>query len=57
MFKRLIDYVKRNAITQSEYSIYLMAAKGKEGFYERLGFRSRPNEYEGAAMELGMQQG
>ncbi|MCL1859003.1 MAG: GNAT family N-acetyltransferase [Oscillospiraceae bacterium] len=50
--KRLIDYVKINAVPDSGYSIYLFAAKGKESFYERLGFKNRPHEYEGAGMEI-----
>lgn len=49
---RLIDYVKRNALPHSEYSIYLFSAKGKEGFYEKLGFKSRPHAYEGSGMEM-----
>ena len=50
--RRLVEYVKNNAIPGSEYSIYLFAAKGKEGFYERLGFKRRPHDYEGAGMEI-----
>jgi hypothetical protein len=31
-----------------------MCAKDKEPFYEKLGFRSRPHECEGAGMEFEM---
>lgn len=32
--------------------VVILAAKGKEPFYEKFGFNSRPNEEEGAAMNL-----
>ena len=35
-----------------EIRTYLGASKGKEGFYERFGFISRPNEDLGAGMIL-----
>ena len=35
-----------------ERIIELMAEKGKEGFYERFGFLSRPNDFLGAGMTL-----
>lgn len=50
--KRLVQYAKQNSISGTSVSIYLMSAQGKEGFYEKLGFRSRPHEYEGAGMEM-----
>lgn len=49
---RLLTYVKENSLPGTEVSVCLMAAKGKEGFYEKLGFHTRPYEYEGAGMEL-----
>lgn len=33
-------------------TVVLMAAKGKEEFYRKLGFRVRPNGCEGAGMML-----
>ena len=48
----LIQYVKDNAIKKTSVSVCLMSAQGKEGFYEKLGFRCRPHEYEGSGMEL-----
>ena len=49
---RLIQYVIDNSIKKTSVSVFLMSAQGKEGFYEKLGFRRRPHEYEGAGMEL-----
>lgn len=31
-----------------------MIAKGKEGFYEKMGFLRRPHDWEGAGMEIEM---
>ena len=36
-------------------TVGLMAAKGKEEFYQKLGFRSRPNENEGDGMMINIQ--
>lgn len=52
IMNKLIDYIKKNSLSGSEVSVCLMCAKGKEGFYEKLGFHSRPHEYEGSGMEL-----
>ncbi len=49
---RLIQYVKKNSLSGTEASVCLMCAKGKEVFYEKLGFRTRPHEYEGSGMEM-----
>jgi len=50
--KTLIEYVKKNSLPQTEILLCLMSAKGKEGFYEKSGFKSRPNEFEGAGMGM-----
>jgi len=50
--KRLIQHVKENSISGTSVSIFLMSAKGKEGFYEKLGFLRRPHDLEGAGMEM-----
>jgi GNAT superfamily N-acetyltransferase len=47
---RLIAYVKENSFDDAFTTIGLMAAKGKEDFYTKLGFRLRPNEKEGHGM-------
>ena len=52
MVKRLIRYVKENSIPGTSISLFLMSAKGKEGFYEKLGFLRRPHGWEGAGMEM-----
>lgn len=52
IMNRLVAYIKHNSLPETEVSVCLMCAKGKEGFYEKLGFRCRPHEYEGSGMEL-----
>lgn len=52
MVKRIIQYVKENGIPGTSVSLCLMSAKGKEGFYEKLGFFKRPCDWEGAGMEM-----
>lgn len=54
IISRLLAYVRKNSLPGTEVSVCLMCAKGKEGFYEKLGFRCRPNEYEGSGMDLEM---
>lgn len=49
---RLLQYIKENSLSGTEVSVCLMCAKGKEAFYEKLGFRTRPHEYEGSGMEM-----
>lgn len=51
MVEMLIQYIKGNG-PKGYHALYLMCAKGKEGFYEKLGFEKRPNEWEGAGMEM-----
>ena len=52
MVNILIRYVKENSIPETLITVYLMCAKDKEKFYEKLGFHCHPNESEGAGMEL-----
>lgn len=47
---RLVKYIKDNAFEHAHTAIGLMAAKDKENFYLKLGFRIRPNEREGPGM-------
>ena len=47
---RMMKYIKDNAFEHAHTTIGLMAAKGKEDFYEKMGFRLRPNEREGHGM-------
>ncbi len=52
IMKRLLSYVDENRLPGTVVTIGLMAARGKEAFYEGLGFRVRPNENEGAGMVM-----
>ena len=51
---KLLAYARQNSLPGTEVSVCLMCAQGKEGFYEKFGFRRRPHEHEGAGMELEM---
>ena len=46
----VINHIKTNYTAKSAVS--LMSAKGKEGFYEKLGFISRPTDFFGNGMML-----
>jgi len=52
ILERMISYVKSSIPEGGRTMIALAAAKGKEGFYEKLGFISRPNKHEGHGMQL-----
>ena len=54
MVERLIRYIKETA-PKGYHALYLMCAKGKEGFYEKLGFLQRPHDWEGAGMEMELE--
>jgi GNAT superfamily N-acetyltransferase len=49
---RLVEYAKANSLPGTGIAIGLMSARGKEPFYEKLGFYQRPNEHEGAGMMI-----
>ncbi len=48
---RLVEFVEKSGIPGTRASIQLMAAKGKDEFYHKLGFISRPNEQSGPGMQ------
>ena len=54
--KRLVDeciaYIDRQLKEGWRIKIVIVSAKGKEPFYERFGFEVRPNENDGAGMQL-----
>lgn len=52
MMTQIMDYLK--SLLRPGYSIQvdLMSAMGKEAFYEKFGFSSRPRENRGAGMDL-----
>jgi len=52
LVNRLIHYIKTNSFPNTYVSVCLMAAVGKESFYEKFGFIRRPTENDGAGMEL-----
>ncbi len=50
----MLDYIK-NTLSQGDMvMVVLVAAKGKEEFYEKFGFINRPNDIYGAGMTLFM---
>lgn len=49
---RLVEYAKANSLPGTGVAIGLMSARGKEPFYEKLGFYRRPNDHEGAGMMI-----
>ena len=55
MVRMLIRHVKQSSLPGTNVSLCLMCAKGKEGFYEKLGFAQRPHAWEGAGMEMELE--
>ena len=49
---RLKDMVMEAAEQGDNIMFILGAAAGKEGFYEKLGFKVRPNEFNGSGMSM-----
>ena len=49
MMNRLMERLKAD---HPYATIMLMCAKGREGFYERLGFEARPSEMYGPGMHM-----
>jgi len=52
MVERLVGYAKDISIPGTTIYITLFSSKGKEGFYDKLGFVQRPNMTNGAGMEM-----
>ncbi|EGD46611.1 GCN5-related N-acetyltransferase [Ruminiclostridium papyrosolvens DSM 2782] len=50
IMQQLLDYIRKNSFPNDSTTIGLMSAKGKEPFYQKFGFRMRPNEREGMGM-------
>lgn len=46
----LLDYVLRKTPDGGRSSIQLTAEKGKESFYEKMGFKTIPHEFCGSGM-------
>lgn len=51
---RLLSYIENIKLEDSNIMVGLMAAKGKEDFYKRFGFKIRPNDYQGSGMMLNI---
>jgi hypothetical protein len=47
-----MDYAMKESMPGTNVTIGLMSAKGKEAFYQKLGFYERPNDHEGAGMMI-----
>ena len=47
-----ISYIDSQLKDGWRIKIVIVSAKGKEQFYERFGFQTRPNENEGAGMQM-----
>lgn len=48
--EELLSYIKTNKPKEFSVMVGLMSAKGKEEFYERFGFITRPNDKQGSGM-------
>jgi len=51
----MLDYIKNTLSQGDQVMVILVAAKGKEEFYTKMGFIQRPNETYGAGMTLWLQ--
>lgn len=56
ILKQLLAYVKSNLSEGEDCSVGLIAAQGKEPFYERFGFTSLPDANSGAGMFIRMKK-
>ncbi len=50
LLEMLLDYIENNLPEGGRVSIQLVAEKGKEAFYEKLGFKRIPHEFCGSGM-------
>ena len=55
LMDRMMEYIRPRAVQNT--IVGLMAAKGKEPFYQRYGFDLRPNEKSGAGMTIFWEAG
>lgn len=49
--EKLLLYIRSMGLEQSSIMVGLMAAKGKEKFYEKFGFKIRPNDRQGSGIK------
>lgn len=52
----LVGYVESRVPVGGRASIFLAAEKGKESFYEKMGFKRIPHDYCGSGMRKGIQK-
>ncbi|MBE5979176.1 MAG: GNAT family N-acetyltransferase [Paenibacillaceae bacterium] len=52
MIERVISYVNQQGLPGTNITLALFSAMGKEGFYQKQGFRIRPSDNRGAGMEI-----
>jgi GNAT superfamily N-acetyltransferase len=57
MIKRILDYVDSHTPLCGRASIQLIADKGKESFYEKMGFKKIPHENCGSGMRKVIRKG
>ncbi len=50
MMQRTMDFMKSTLLPGETIVLYLMSAIGREPFYKKFGFKTRPNEVWGAGM-------
>ena len=51
IMQHLLHFVAKQAIPGTHVAVGLFSAQGKEAFYEKFGFTTRPNTLRGAGME------
>lgn len=56
IIQRLLDFVGKNTPSGGHSTIFLVAAKGKETFYENQGFKRIPHEFCGSGMRRIIQK-
>lgn len=57
IIQKLLSFVEKNTPPGGHSTISLIAAKGKEPFYESLGFKRIPHEFCGSGMRKVIQKG
>ena len=50
LMSNALTYIRSSMMPGDKVLVYIMAAKGKESFYQRFGFTPRPNEQYGPGM-------
>ncbi|MBE5905460.1 MAG: GNAT family N-acetyltransferase [Lachnospiraceae bacterium] len=54
LVKGLLSWIEEGMLPGSRVSVQLLAEKGKEGFYEKMGFKLVPHEFCGPALRKVM---